>query len=316
MSSVTARTGSMLRRAFTQNVALKVIALVVSIGLFVYVRGTEDAQTSVPVEVVALLPPPSTDRMLISEIPDEIRVTLRGSRAVLNAVRRDGMTPIQMDLRDAEQPFYYFDQDELEIPTGTTIVQIAPAAVSLSWVDRDERRLRVSPTITGDLAPGHARTAVSVEPQAVLVRGAASEVHRLESVSTNPIDVTGLGAGRHERQVALMPLQDHVNYVDTVSVLVTITIEEEEGTRRLPDVEVAVVGGSAVTVRPETVSVTLSGPRARIDDLHPRRIIPFVDVSELDRSQGAQPVALQFRSVPEGMTVVAEPAEVLVVPSR
>ncbi len=314
--SLASKLGAAARRAVTENVALKLIALIGSIGLFVIVRGTEDAQTVVPVEVVALLPPPSTQRMLTNEIPDEIRVTLRGSRAVLNSVRRDGMPPIQMDLRDAAEPFYYFDQDELELPAGTAVVQLAPAAVPLTWVDRAERRLPVSPQMAGDLAPGHLRVGTTVEPASVTVRGAASEVNRLESIATQPVDLTGLGSGRHERQVALVALPDHVAYVDAVSVLVAVTIEEEEATRRLRDVEVAVIGSAGVTVRPETVNVRLQGPRARIDDLHPRRVIPFVDVSELDLSAGAQPLQLQFRPVPDGMTVVAEPSEVLVVPAR
>lgn len=315
MSSA-AKLGAFARRAFTENLGLKLVALVASVGLFVIVRGTEDAQTSVPVEVVALLPPASVDRMLTSEIPDEIRVTLRGSRAVLNAVRRDGMTPIQMDLRNAQEPFFYFDQDELEIPTGTTIVQLAPAAVPLTWVNRAEERLSVSPVVTGDLAPGHLRVGTTVEPTQVTIRGSASEVRRLESIATQPVDVSGLGAGRHERQVALVSLPDHVSYIDAVTVTVIVVVEEEEASRRLPDVEVAVIGNSEVTVRPETVNVRLTGPRARIEDLHPRRVIPFVDVTDLDASQGAQPVQLSFRDLPEGMTVVAEPSEVLVVPVR
>lgn len=312
---MTAGPGARLRRAFTENVALKVIALVASIGLFVIVRGTEDAQTAVPVDVVALLPPPSTQRMLVSEIPDEIRVTLRGSRAVLNAVRRDGMTPIQMDLRDAEEPFYYFDQDQLELPTGTSVVQIAPAAVPLTWVNRAQGEVPVTPVVTGELAPGHRRTGLSVQPATVAIRGSASEVSRLETIATQPLDISGLTEGRHERQVPLVPLPEHVSYVDTVTVTVLVTVEEEEASRRLTDVDVAVVGGGA-TVRPETVNVRLTGPRAQVEDLHPRRVIPFVDVSDLDPDRGAQPATLQFRPVPEGMTVTAEPAEVLVAPTR
>lgn len=103
---------SFLMRALTDHLGLKLVALVASVGLFVIVRGTEDAQISISVDVVALLPPPSTERMLVSEIPDEIRVTLRGSRSVLNAVRRDGMQPIQMDLRDASAHFYYWNKYE------------------------------------------------------------------------------------------------------------------------------------------------------------------------------------------------------------
>ncbi|HJL15071.1 MAG TPA: CdaR family protein [Sandaracinaceae bacterium LLY-WYZ-13_1] len=303
-----------VRSALTDNVGLKIVALVASIGLFVIVRGTEDAQISIAVDVVALLPPPSSDRMLVSEIPDEIRVTLRGSRSVLNAVRRGGMQPIQMDLRDASAHFYYFEQEELELPAGATIVQIAPAAVPLTWVDRAERRLRIEPVLRGDVAEGNLLVGTVVEPSSVVVRGAASEVNRLEAIRTEPVDVEDLGEGRHERRVPLTPLPEHVNYVDTVAVMVTVTIEEEEGQRTYADAEVLTVGGTDVALRPSAVTVEVTGPRARVDDLHPRRVIPFVDVSELDREGGAQPLPVQLRPLPEGMRGRVEPAEILAVP--
>lgn len=303
-----------IRAAFTENLGLKAVAVVASVGLFVIVRGTEDAQISVAVDVVALLPPPSTERMLVSEIPDEIRVTMRGSRSVLNTVRREGLTPIQMDLRDASAHFYYFDQEELELPAGATIVQIAPAAVPLTWVDRAERRLRIEPVLEGEVQPGHLLVGSLVDPSTVVVRGAASEVNRLGGIETEAVDIAGLGAGRHERRVPLTPLPDHVNYVDTVSAVVTVTIEEEEGERSFEDIEVAVVGGTDVAVRPGSVNVEVTGSRARVDDLHPRRIVPFVDVSELDRERGAQPLPVQLRPMPEGLAISVEPSEVLVIP--
>ncbi|MEC7519587.1 MAG: CdaR family protein [Myxococcota bacterium] len=307
---------SFLMRALTDHLGLKLVALVASVGLFVIVRGTEDAQISISVDVVALLPPPSTERMLVSEIPDEIRVTLRGSRSVLNAVRRDGMQPIQMDLRDASAHFYYFEQEELELPAGASIVQIAPAAVPLTWVDRAERRVRVDPVFEGEVADGNLLVGSVVDPSNVQIRGAASEARRIEVVRTQPVDLTGIGPGRHERRVPLTALPDHVTYVDTVSVVVTVTVEEEEGSRNFEDLEVSVVGGEDVALRPARVDVRLRGPRARVDDLHPRRVVPFVDVSALGEGRGAQPLPVQIRGLPDGIVGTPDPAEVLVVPAR
>lgn len=305
-----------LKAALTENLGLKALALVASIGLFVIVHGTEDAQISVSVDVIALLPPPSTPRMLVSEIPDEIRVTLRGSRSVLNTVRRDGLPPLQMDLRDASAPFYYFEQEELELPAGTSFVQMAPAAVPLTWVERGERRLRIESVIEGEPEEGHVVVSRVVEPGTAMIRGAASEVNRLDEIRTEAVDIEGLGAGRHPRRVPLAALPDHVTYVDTVSVVVIVTIEEQEGVRSYDDREIAIVGGNDVTLRPSIATVRVRGPRARVADLHPRRIVPFVDVTEVDLGHGARPVPVQLRPLPEGMTATVEPSEVLAVPPR
>ena len=92
--------------------------------------------------------------------------------------------------------------------------------------------------------------------------------------------------------------------------------EEEEGSRNFEDLEVSVMGGESVALRPARVDVRLRGPRARIDDLHPRRVVPFVDVSALDPDRGAQPLAVQIRGLPDGIVGTPDPAEVLAVPAR
>ncbi len=88
---MTARTtaGRALRKALTENVGLKIISLVAAIVLFSLVRGSEDAQRSVFVDVVATLPSPASGKILIGEIPDKVKVTLRGSRSLLNSIGRN-----------------------------------------------------------------------------------------------------------------------------------------------------------------------------------------------------------------------------------
>jgi YbbR domain-containing protein len=304
-----------VRQALTENIGLKLLALAASIGLFVIVRGTEDIQGVVNVDVVALLPEPETQRMLISEIPDEVRVTLRGSGSVLNTIRREGLPPLTMDLRNASEHFYYFEPGALELPAGVQIVQIAPSAVPLTWVDRADRRVRVEAALEGEPADGHIVTSATVDPTHVVVRGAASEVNRLEVVRTAPVDISGLREGHHERRVPLGPLPPHVTYVETVSVVVTVEIAEEQGTRVLSDLEVSITGSTVVRARPERIAVTLSGPRAALDALDPSHVVPTADGASLEAARGAQPVRIQLRGVPEGVTAVAQPNEVLLVPA-
>ena len=308
---MTGRPKGWLQQALTEHLGLKAIAVIASVGLFIIVRGTEDAQTSVPVDVVALLPPPNTPKMLVSEIPDEVRVTLRGSRSVLNTVRREGVQPIQMDLRDTSAHFYYFDPEELALPAGLSIVQIAPAAVPLTWVDRDERTIAVEPALEGALADGLVlRGTPTAEPRAVRLRGPASEVNRLRTVRTEAVDIASLGPGTHERRVPLVPPPEHTIYPDTVSVVVRLHIDEQEGTRLLEASEISVVGG-VLTLRPDRVRVRVTGARVAVEALDPSLIVPWVDASAFDPARGAQSLAVQLRGLPEGLSATALPAEVL-----
>lgn len=306
------RPGSMgfVRQALTEHLGLKLVALVASLGLFIILRGTEDSRVTVSVPLVR---PENAGRMLVSEIPDEVRVTLRGSRSVLNAVRRDGIPAIRIPT-DHTGPFYYIEQDEFEVPVGASVDQITPGTIQLTWADRADARLRIDPVIEGQVRGGFVLVATVVEPTHAHIVGAASEVSRLDRIRTHPIDVSQLGAGRHPLRIPLMTLPGHVSYEGPSDVVVTVVVEEQEGRRSLTDVEIVVVGATEVRLRPSVVNIRVTGPRGRVEDLHPRRVIPYVDVSGFDANLGAQPVAVQLRPLPEGLQATAEPAEVLVVP--
>jgi len=311
VTASSASSKSFLRRALTENLGLKILALAAAIGLFVIVSG-EYEQRPVAVDVVVLPPPPSSQKMLVSEIPDQVQVTLQGSRPVLNSVRRSGLPPIQMDLHEGTAHYYDFARN-LEPPAGTSVVEIVPPSVTLEWATRAERRVRVQPLIEGEVADGYTLAGTSVDPGVVRIRGIASEVNSAERVWTAAVDVTSLTAGRHERRVPLGPLPRHVSYADTPWVMVTLTVEEEIAVRTLRDLEVAVVGTTEARVRPQQVNVELRGPRARVDDLQTLRIVPLVDVTGLPPERGAQPVPVALRGVPAGVTATVEPNEVLVV---
>lgn len=299
-----------LRRALTENLGLKVLALAASVGLFVIVSGDYE-QRPFPVDVVVLPPPPSSQRMLVSEVPNQVQVTLQGSRSVLNSVRRSGLPPIQMDLRSGTAQYYDFARD-FDPPAGTNVVQIVPSSVTLEWAARAERSVPVQPLLEGEVRPGYSVSATTVEPSMVRIRGVATEVNSTERVWTAGVDVSALSPGQHERRVPLGPLPEHVSYADPPWAVVTITVEEEVTTRTLRDLEVAVIGGAEARVRPSEVNVVLRGPSTRVAAVRPEQVIPIVDVSALDPARGAQSVPVGVRGVPEGVTVTVEPAEVLV----
>ncbi len=298
-----------VRRGLTENLGLKLVAVVASLVLFV-MRGSEDDTGIVSPRLIA---PERDGYVLVSDVPEQVHITLSGSRALVNSVRQEPLEDIRIP-NDFEGRFFYIEAAQIDLPPGVSLSGIEPTAIELVWDERDERRFRVDPMIEGEVAEGFLRVRTIVEPSAVVVRGAASELSDISRVHTQPVDVAGLTAGEHELRVPLMPLSRHVSYASNGSVMVTITVEAEAGYRLLEDVEVVALGGTNVELRPERVNISLRGPRARVDDLHPRRVIPFVDVSGFDPALGAQPLAVRLRPLPEDIAVTVEPAEVLVLP--
>jgi YbbR domain-containing protein len=303
-----------LKNAFTANVGLKLFSLGASIGIFVLVHGAEDAQRSIFVDVVAILPPEDSGRILVSELPDRVRVTLQGSRSLLNSIRREEMEPVQVDLAESDLRYYYFEPASFDLPVGVTVVQLAPASIPLTWADRAERELAVNARVRGEPGLGLSlRRPVVVTPAEVTLLGAESELDALSAVDTETIDVRGLEPGVHERIVRLERPPPHAVYRGDGTVSVRIEIVPERDDRLLTDLTVEAVGPLA-RIRPATVDVTLRGAPEQVARVQPGRIVPFVDSSVAELAAGGmRPLQVQVRGIPEGIEVVSiDPAEVLV----
>ncbi|MGB0681042.1 MAG: CdaR family protein, partial [Polyangiales bacterium] len=192
------------------NIGLKLAAIIMAVALFSLVRGAEDAQRSLFVDVVALMPSARTRQVLISELPDQVKVTLRGSRSLLNAIERSDLEPLQIDLRRARRRYHYFDPTRLNLPAGVTVVQLAPSTVPLTWAARIDRRVPVQVRFLGTPGPGRSvLRPVQVRPSSLTLRGADTELKVLRSVYTAALDVRGLAVGRYQRWVAVEAAPPH-----------------------------------------------------------------------------------------------------------
>jgi YbbR domain-containing protein len=293
-----------VRRFFTENLTAKIVSLVAAIVLFSMVRGSEDAQRTVFSDVVAILPPGDSGKVLLSELPDRVRLTLQGSRSLLNSIRREDLE-VQMDLTDTRLRYYYFDPAVFDLPAGVQIVQMAPASVPLTWADRIERRVPVEPQFVGTPEPGLSITEpVAVEPRRVLLRGPQNEVDPLASVDTQPIDLRGLAAGEQIRTVRLERPPTHASYVGEPMIEVRFEIVRELDERTFSELPVSIVGPVRATLRPGVVAVVVRGPRSSVETMEPTQVVPWVDIED---------PALTGTIEPEGVEIVrVEPPSVLV----
>ena len=301
---------TVLRDAFTTNFGLKLTSLVAAIVLFSVVRGAEDAQRSVYVDVVALLPAPSSGKMLISELPDRVRLTLKGSRSQVNAIRPELLPPVQIDLTDSSLHYYYFADDEFELPGAVTITQVAPASVELEWADRMEKTLPVQPLMTGappeGLALGEPPRA---EPNEVVVIGPADRLRPLRAVRTDPLDLSEVEVGAQSRRLRIERLPEHCRVVGEDRVDVRFEVVRDLAERTFPGVSVVVEGGRARELSASRVTVVIRGVPSQIDLIDPAQVQAVVDVT--GRELGETEVPIAIRGVPGGVEVTTvEPSNV------
>jgi len=309
-----------LRGIFIDNLGLKVTSLVIAMSIFWLVRGSEEAQRSVFVDIVAVTPPDSAERMLTSDLPAKVRLTLRGSRSLLNTLRADSIPPVLVDLSVNSSDLYYFESESFEIPGGMEVLQVAPPTIPLTWAERGRRSVPVAAQLTGQPESGLAVVSTSVNPESLMLRGPAPQLSGFDQVLSSSINLATLPAGRHERRVPISHLPAYMEVEGTrareeVFVTVTIDIAEEIAERAFSRADVAALG-NVRELRPSRVRIIVRGAPTLVAAMEPSSVVPYVEASQLDPLGGAQSLPVRVRGLVRGVELVrVEPEEVLVTPA-
>ena len=273
--SGTATLRDRIRSLFFDNFWLKLFSLIVSLGLFAYIHSAESAQRTVEVDVVVLPPPP--DRQLLTQLPTQVAVILRGPRTQLDALKRDEIGSLQIDLRSGRGSQITLDAGTLKLPTGVSVLQMYPASVETRWDDIVQKEVQIQVARTGDPASGlMVKGVVLVEPAQVTVRGPKSTLNVMQLVRTVPFDVSGLPEGVHKRQLSLDRPPSLVTY-QTDTTVATVEIARAPVPRELTKLKVQVVGIVKATVQPATVTVRVLGTAEDVQAIDPDAIVVRVE---------------------------------------
>lgn len=307
-----------LRRAWAILVhdgGMKLVSLVAAIIFFSVVHGAEDAQKTIYVDVISLLPEASSGRMLITEIPARVRLTLTGSRSRLAAIRQDQLPAIQVDLRDTRMREYELSPDDFELPLGVAVTEIEPSQLVLEWARRRERRVQIRAQLSGQLQDSlRVNGEPTVDPSSVNVVGPAEEVADFDFAQTAEIDLSSLHEGDNERRVRLLRPPAHAYFVDDPTVTVHVRVEPIQAERTIARLDVGVVGAVART-RPTRVTITLFGTPSVVQAIDPDALFATVELDAEASARGGQLRPVQIRGLPEGVSIRnISPAEVLVTP--
>jgi YbbR domain-containing protein len=300
-----------LTEAFLDNLPLKILCLLVSLLAYSFLHGAQNAQRVFSVSVVRLLPPENSDQVLLTDLPATVRVTLSGSRPILDELRAEDLGSVQLDLRKPNGAFGVFDTAALKIPAGLTPT-VDPPRIPLHWDTLGNHTIPVQTSVAGQPAPGFAvQSGIVSDPRFVQAHGPRTLLETLQVARVEPFDISGLGEGVHTRRLLLDPAQARIQYAEK-SVLVTVTIGRARLERVYPKLQVHATGVGRATLVPPEVDVRVSGPPEQIDALRPEHLVPTVDVRSVagDARSGAQtvPVTLQV----EGCSVQVSPPSVVV----
>lgn len=269
------------REAFTENLGLKALSLVVALGLAAYTRGQLDrTQRTIPVGVVLRLPQDQQRRELMTPMPANVDVTVVGTTRAIDRLIQTGLSPAELDLRDGTTDQVTFERPMFSLPPDVELKYVDPPSIDLEWQEVIERTIPIQASRVGSPAKGYeVKGVIEVDPKEIGVKGAASLVEVLQFARLAAFDVTGLTEGVYRRRLAIDDPPTRTRYLGPKSATVTVVIARRQSEVRFDRRPVEVVGLPRARAIPTVVDVTVSGPPEVVSSLRPDQIVPRVDIA-------------------------------------
>lgn len=263
-----------LRALFFEDWGLKLVALVITLGLWYGVTSQRvPASRRLSGVQLSFLRP---DDMEISNDPiKSVEVTLQGRKKdiddliVNNLVATVDVSGYRLGDRVVRLTR---ESVSINLPEGVRVEQIEPGSVALKLERRIERELEVDARLDGQVPTGFELRGVQVTPGRVRVRGPESLVRVLEKAPTETIPLDGQKESFVWPQTAIDIHGAKIVTLDpVVAVRVEIGEERIEKTFMRVNVRDASADGDQ-PARPATANVVLRGERSVVENLRPENL--------------------------------------------
>ncbi len=276
-------------RAITNNIALKIAAVVLALALWAFAKGEQrgDRLMSVPL-VVRNLPEGVTT---VERVPETLDVVLSGANKELVSLTLWGDVYAFVDMTDAHPGRSLrvsLSPANVVLPRNADVLALEvrnPKSLDLDIDRLITRRMKVDPVTEGELAEGFFILGHAIcVPDSVTIHGPASVVDFLESIRTESLDI----AGRRARVEASRSIVfDGPWSLQSVPRDVRVVVEVE-GTRTITLADVPVTfehesGFRSARVRPLTAEIVLSGAEHQVRTLGSGDVTVVVDARGLPK---------------------------------
>jgi YbbR domain-containing protein len=268
---------------------MKLIALVITLGLWLGVTGLSTPTTS-RFSALPLTLRISNDAEITNTPIQEVDIVVSGDKRKIAQVNKGDLV-VSIDLTDTPPGDKVIqltpENVSVALPTGIRLDEIQPNRIAVKLEAVDEKEIPVKAETEGTTAEGFEVYNDAPVPATVRVRGPATYIKSLSFVSTDKIDLANRDSDFTARQVAINVSNPKATVLETV-VDVAFRIGEKRIERSFSISTKS--GGSA-----RKVSFVLFGPRSLLEKLKKEDLrVDFVknDTGD-DAPQVVLPDALQ-----------------------
>lgn len=290
-----------VRRLRGGDIGLRVLAIVLAIGLWLFVNAVEPSSVeplTVPISYRSL----PAGMVIVNHPPTFVKIEVTGPRTLLSMLDPERLT-LKLDLRSvaAGQSEFKIYPTMFNVERNTTVTSISPDQLSLD-VDRvASRDVPVHLAVQGKVEPGYTITSVDITPPSVTIMGPSRLVAPLTSVSTEPFDLKGLTSDT-SRSVDIVTPNPALGF-STGHVDARINVAEAIADREFRAVDVEVKDSDfKYRVEPAQATLTIRGPAVKLAGLAPKGLA-YVDAKGV--APGSHELPLRV-ALPDGMQLVRQ----------
>jgi YbbR domain-containing protein len=169
---------------------------------------------------------------------------------------------------------------------------VSPREVTLETEERDSKRVQVVVPVKGTPREGNFLYTIFVEPDSLILFGGKKKLKKIREVVTDTIDITQKNSD-YSTDVGLhIPPGGFSSEIKRVTVSIDF---EKYDTKVLTGVMVVLKGDGNYEVMPESITVTVSGPKDLVQGVEPFDVKAYVDV------KGIEEEVIPYFHLPEGI---------------
>lgn len=249
------------RRVFLEDWLIKVIALAITLGLWLGVTGLR-APITTRLNNVAIKLRVSNDIEITNSPVQEVDLVITGDKRRIDQIKQSDLI-VSLDLADAltgDRTVQITPENvNVELPTGVRLEEIQPNKIWVKLEKVEEREIAVRAETEGNLDENFEIYSRTVAPQKVRVRAPQSYIKALDFVSTEKINIENRREDFTAKQVELNLVNPKATLLDT-TVDVVFKIGEKR-IERLFSVPFKADGAS------KTATVALYGGRSILESI-------------------------------------------------
>jgi YbbR domain-containing protein len=181
----------LFRRYVLHDSDLKVLALVISIGLWWMVGRDPIVESMVTAPVEFRHAPDSL--VMTSDNSFEVQVTVSGPERIVRSLKPSEVSAV-LDLTGVKPGERTFDLGarQVQVPRGLTVARVVPSQMHIDFNPSAARTVQVRPRVIGTFVSGYGIIDVTSDPATITIEGPENRVNAIDAAITDPVDATGV----------------------------------------------------------------------------------------------------------------------------